>query len=143
MEIFLDRSSTGPVLKMPYGAYKMTSDGAQLQAYPTGNLLRSGTLRSHWTVHFSGNCVLAVKKVNELSYRAFPLKSSTAYTTAKVELWSTMRARRRLQTFAPDALTHDVYIYLLNIIVQQNLVRIDAVHGFGCCFLAVYRKIGA
>jgi len=35
-----------------------------------------GTLRSRWAVHFSGNCVPAVKKVRELSSRAFPLKLS-------------------------------------------------------------------
>jgi len=35
-----------------------------------------GTLHSRWTVHFSGNCVPAVKKVRELSSCAFPLKLS-------------------------------------------------------------------
>jgi len=37
-----------------------------------------GTLRSRWAIHFSGNCVPAVKKVRELSSRAFPLKLSPA-----------------------------------------------------------------
>jgi len=37
-----------------------------------------GTLRSRWAVHFSGNCIPAVKKVRELSSCAFPLKLSTA-----------------------------------------------------------------
>jgi len=36
-----------------------------------------GTLRSRWAVYFSGNCVPAVKKVRELSSRAFLLKLST------------------------------------------------------------------
>jgi len=37
-----------------------------------------GTLCSRWAVHFSGSCVPAVKKVRELSSRAFPLKLSPA-----------------------------------------------------------------
>jgi len=38
-----------------------------------------GTLRSRCPVHFSGNCVPAVRKVRELSSHAFPLKLSPDY----------------------------------------------------------------
>ena len=38
-----------------------------------------GTLRSRWAVHFSGNCVPAVKKVREMSSRVFPLKLSPVW----------------------------------------------------------------